>query len=894
MSSPVTGRPSSPARTVKDKEIAAEQRYVDVAYVRLEEMRADAQAMIREGYRQSQAGTKASLVDRDAMVHQAALRAQALDVADDGLVFGRLDLARPESPDGDDDAGYGAGSGAEEGGRPGHLENGREVRYVGRVGVRTRDHDSLVIDWRAPAAEDFYRATPEDPRGVIRRRVLHSRGHAVVDLEDDLLDPGASDGLTVIGDGAFLASLARTREGAMRDIVATIQREQDEVIRAPADGTVLVRGAPGTGKTAVALHRVAYLLFRHRRRFGSRGVLVVGPNRRFTAYIERVLPSLGEGSATLRSLGDLVDGATATTHDPPELARLKGADAMTRVLRRAVADRPSGAPDELRVVFRGVVVRLDRARLDKIAAEVHRRSRGAVNAARGRAAEALLDALWDRFGDLGGPDAAESAADGNAGLWSAILAADGLAPLDETEPHGSGTKNGGGRNGSGNGDGRRGQFDARVREQRTFTDFLVAWWPIRRPIDVLRSLGDPERLRRAAGRELDRGATALLAASWTAALAAGPGGAAPRALTYQDIALLDEIDALLGPPPRASRRRAPADGDPYVVDGVNILTGEEVADESWEPEMQELTTSIERVERSRRVDDGVVEDRPEYAHIVVDEAQDLSPMQWRMLGRRGRQASWTVVEDPAQSAWEDLPAAREAMEAALGDAGQPAGRGGSRRDRSRRRKAPAPRRARHEYELTTNYRNSTEIAAVSARVLELALPDARPARAVRDSGLDPVVGVVPATGLAAAARDAVDALLDQVEGTIGVIVPLPRATAAAPTGAAPAEDEDEDDGQTALSFGADDAAGPAPSGPGWTPADRERLGAGLPERVQVLDVLEAKGLEFDAAVIVAPETVAAQSPRGLRVLYVAVSRATQRLTVLTADPGWRRTLLGET
>ncbi|MES9543945.1 ATP-binding domain-containing protein [Actinomadura sp. NPDC000600] len=815
MSSQANGRPTGPGGTVKDREIAAEQRYVDTAYARLEEMRADAQAMIREGYRQSLAGTKGSLVDRDAMVHQAALRVQALDIADDGLVFGRLDLAS------------------------------REVRYIGRVGVRTSEHDSLVIDWRAPAAEDFYRATPEDPRGVVRRRVLHSRGHTVVDLEDDLLDPEASEGMTVVGDGAFLASLARTREGAMRDIVATIQREQDEVIRAPADGTVLVRGAPGTGKTAVALHRVAYLLFRHRRRFGSRGVLVVGPNRRFTAYIERVLPSLGEGSATLRSLGDLVEGAAATVHDPPRLARAKGSEAMAAVLRRAVADQAPGAPEELRVVFKGVVVSLDRARLDRIRNEVHRRSRGSVNAARGRAAEMLLDALWRRFGEVGGPEAAEAEEGAEAGLWNAILAADGLASLDEEPARGH-------AGGNGNGDPKRAQFDARVREQRAFTDFLVAWWPIRRPLDVLRSLGDPARLRRAAGRDLDRADVEPVAASWAGEDAA---------LSYQDVALLDEIDALLGSPPRPSRRRkAPSEDDPFVVDGVNILTGEEVVDETWEPEMQELTTSIERLERSRRVDDGVVEDRPEYAHLVVDEAQDLSPMQWRMLGRRGRQASWTIVEDPAQSAWEDLAAARRAMEAALGGE-RPASRG-----RRRTRKAPPPR-VRHEYELTTNYRNSTEIAAVSARVLARALPEARPARAVRTSGLEPVVRVVPESGLGSAARAAVEELLGQVEGTIGLIVPLSL----------------EESGAQAALFGEPATA--------WGPADRDRLGAGLPERVHVLDVLEAKGLEFDAAVIVGPETVAAQSPRGLRVLYVAVSRATQRLTVLTADPEWKATLL---
>ncbi|ROO90063.1 DNA helicase IV [Actinocorallia herbida] len=782
---PGAGPASGPgAGQVKDAEIAAEQTRVDAAYVRLGEMRSEAEHMLREGFRQAQAGTRSSLVDRDAMVYQASLRAQALNIADDGLVFGRLDLgvkaaaATVEAPEGAEDK-------ASE--RNGPL-------YIGRVGVRTRDHESLVIDWRAPAAEAFYRATPEDPRDVIRRRVLHSRGHRVIDIEDDLLQPARADGLTVVGDGAFLASLARTREGAMRDIVATIQREQDVIIRAPADGTVIVRGGPGTGKTAVALHRVAYLLFHHRRRFGGRGVLIVGPNQRFTAYIERVLPSLGEGSAALRSLGDLVSGVVATRHDTPELSRIKGAGAMAGIMRRAVGDHPPDAPDLLTVVHAGVVVRLDRHRLDKIRRQIHQRVSGSVNTARRKVAETLLDALWDRFVEIGG-----------------LVDAPGI---------------------------KRGEFIANARDQ--FGDFLTAWWPIRTPGEVLRALGDPERLREAAGRDLSPAQIGRLAASF----------AREDDWSYQDVALLDEIDAVLGRPPRAAGKVR--EDDPYVVDGVNILTGEEVAD--WEPEYRELSTSIERSERARRVDDEA-EEATDFGHVVVDEAQDLSPMQWRMLGRRGRQATWTVVEDPAQSAWEDLAASRQAMSAALGIAeapghGQAPSRGpGGRRGGRNRRGGPSrtPRRPHHAYELTTNYRNSIEIASVATRVLARAVPDATPARAVRRSGHDAVIALhqdADQPTLLHAARDAVVDLLGQVEGTIGVILPL-----------------------------------------GWPKETWD-----VPDRVQLLDVLEAKGLEFDAAVLLSPETVAAQSPTGLRTLYVAVSRATQRLTVLTTDPEWEKLL----
>ncbi len=329
------------------------------------------------------------------------------------------------------------------------------------------------------------------------------------------------------------------------------------------------------------------------------------------------------------------------------------------VLRRAVSDHAPGAPDELRVVFKGIVITLDRNRLDRIRNDLHRRSRGSVNAARGRAAEMLLDALWRRFNDVGGPEAAEAeesaeAESGRHAMWNAILAADGLASIDE-EP----------ATGQQNGDPKRAQFDTRVREQRTFTDFLVTWWPIRRPLDVLRSLGDPSRLRRVAYRDLDRADIDPLAASW----------AEGAPLRYQDVALLDELDALLGRParPAAARPRPRTTRSSWTASTSSPARRSRTRRGAGDAGADHVHGAPRTVPaRGRRRGGGASRIR---AHRRGRGAGPL-PMQWRMLGRRGRQASWTIVEDPAQSAWEDLDAARQAMETALG---------GERPSRGRRR-----------------------------------------------------------------------------------------------------------------------------------------------------------------------------------------------------------------
>jgi DNA helicase IV len=708
------------------EEIAAEQRHVDRVYARLEVIRKETAEIEASGYRMARAGNFAALVDRDAMVYHAARRRRRLDAEHDGLVFGRLDLrADAEGTSGP----HGTG----------------EIRYVGRIGLRDEDATSLVVDWRAPAAAPFYRATPVDPLGVVRRRMIQSSGEKVTGVEDDLLDPAAAPpDMQVIGDGALLATLHRTTGTGMRDIVATIQKEQDEAIRSPALGVTIVRGGPGTGKTAVALHRAAYLLYADRQRFAGGGVLVVGPSPVFVNYIARVLPSLGEDDVTLRSLGSMVVDIEATRHDGEAAGVVKGSLRMIRVLGRAARDAVPGSPAEFRLLYRGTLLRLSTEEIDGLRSTVL--SGGARrNAVRAKAAGHVLDALWRQAVSLLGQAS--------------------------TPP--------------------REEFAADVAERREFIMFMRAWWPRLHPIDVLAWFGDAGRARRYGN--------GLLSGPEAAALTASLRRLDPDGPSVEDVALLDELHELLGTPPAPPRRR----GDPYTVGGV-----------------REVTTHADRVAASRAAAIERPADYREYAHIVVDEAQDVSPMQWRMVGRRGSYASWTVVGDPAQSAWGgDRAETRQARDTALGT------------------------RRRSEYTLTTNYRNSAEIFAVAAAVVRRAEPDIELPVAVRTTGVPP--RHVRTDDLATAVREAARALLDDVDGTVGVV-----ATQAAREEVA-----------------------------GWL--------AGLdPERLQTVTSLEAKGMEYDGVLVVEPSAILHESPAGRRTLYVALSRATQRLATVGTDDSW--------
>ena len=738
--------PTDPAAA----EIAVEQRHVDRVYERLEATRARARAYEAEGHRRAQFGHEGGLVERDSIVYQAAAWLQRLDAEEEGLVFGRLDL------------------------------EDREVRYIGRLGVRDEEYEPLTVDWRAPAAALFYQATPVERRGVVRRRTIKSSGRHVTRLDDDLLapdDPLAGE-LTVIGDGALMAALTRKRGVVMHDIVATIQREQDLAVRSPGSGATLITGGPGTGKTAVALHRAAYLLFNDRRRFESGGVLIVGPSRVFTAYVEQVLPSLGEHTAALRSLGELLDGVHATRHDPAPLAAVKGATAILPVLERAAHAAAPGVPRTFRTTYQGHVIELDRRALDRVRTVALGRGHGGgrgggqPNTQRAHAATALLEAAWERLPKQ-------------------------LRDRRRTE---------------------RAHFDRELRDRTEFDLFVERWWPYRTPAEVLAGLGNEAVLASAAGPDLTAGQVRELAASWrrsagfladrrpeadadldtyseTDADAGAEAGARPSAgagaaysdadWSVQDVPLLAELAELLGPVPVDEREPE----DPF--DGSGVL---------------EVSSWADRNPAGAR--DNA---RETYAHVIVDEAQDLSPMQWRVLGRLGRRASWTVVGDPVQSSWPDPEESRQAMELALGD--QP----------------------RHRHELRTNYRNSAEIYEYAARFAKRAMPDADLPEAVRKTGFPPEHF--------ADLDEAVTAALGSVEGTVGVITAL-----------------DAVDGV------------------------RERLAgrAATEPRLVVLTDLDAKGLEYDAAVVIDPDAISGESPAGLRTLYVALTRATQRLYVVAA------------
>src|SRR3984885_11757091 len=306
-------------------------------------------------------GTPAARSERDAFVEMYSQRITQLDAAENGLCFGRLDLAEGDS------------------------------RYIGRIGILddASDYEALLVDWRAPAARPFYIATAFSPEGVLRRRHIRTRQRKVTGVGDEGLDVGPA-GQT--GEAALIAALSATRTGRMADIVETIQAEQDLIIRSPHNGVTVVQGAPGTGKTAVALHRAAYLLYTYREQLSRRGVLIVGPNPTFLRYIGHVLPSLGETGVVMSTISDLYPGISARRGESPETAELKGRPAMAGILAAAVRAREELPAEPLEITFEREVLQLDRKTVQR-ARERARRSRRPHNQARPIFVREIMNAL---------------------------------------------------------------------------------------------------------------------------------------------------------------------------------------------------------------------------------------------------------------------------------------------------------------------------------------------------------------------------------------------------------------------------------------------------------------------------------------------------------------------
>ena len=789
-------------------ETAAEQVRVDHAYSRLDELRTLAGRRLDE-VRRTGGGTPAARTERDAFATLYEDRLVQLRAVEDRLVFGRMDSR-------------------DDGAREGGTVSGAEVRtvYVGRTGLLDEDQATLLTDWRAPAVEPFYRATAADPLGVVRRRHLGLRGRRVVSLEDDVLTTdGLAEGTVVAGGGALMAAVNAARTGRMRDIVATLQSEQDEVVRAPLAQVLVVQGGPGTGKTAVALHRAAYLLYAHRERIARSGVLIVGPNAAFLRYIDQVLPSLGETGVVMSTLGGLYPGVRATAHDGEEAARLKGqvrAAALVREavrLRQRVPSRPVvvdvggvGSRSARRLVLRPAAVR---------AARDAARATGADhNTARTTFVKRVLAELVRQ------------------------MAVNSGVRREDLDPE------------------TRRDLEGELRESVAVRrEVNLLWMPLD-PVAVLADLwARPDRLEQAARAAVERsgGRGAPAVAPWTAAELAALARERRAPPSVEDVPLLDELAEVVGGP--VARGGGDAAARDAAERRARLADAEAVIDSHTSDDTESLEGMAASLMDAERLADrwgagpggATVAERAgadrgwTYGHVVVDEAQELSAMAWRVLARRCPSRSMTVVGDLAQTS---SPAG-----AGSGGAG-PGGQGASEQGW---RAALAPvlagttgsgldlGRPWHLAELTVNYRTPRQVMELAGQVLAAGGVAARVPSSVRDGAEEPVALTAPAPvggpAWAGAVVAAVRAALGRRgEGTVALVAPA-------------------------------DLVGPV----------RGALGT-VPDALSVTDVAGVKGLEFDEVVLVEPAGIVAASLRGVNDLYVALTRPTQRLTVVSAAP----------
>ncbi len=722
-------------------ELKKEQAFVDRAYEAIEHLRSEYRAEQREIESQGAWGSPQARTERDAKAAHFGDQAARLEQIEDRLVFGRID-----------------------------MEAGTN-HYIGRAGLPGEDGSRLLVDWRAPAARPFYQATAADPSGVLRRRHILTHLRKVKGVEDDVLDAkgAAEEGLTFQGEGALMSALAQAREGRMGDIVATIQAEQDSIIRASGDGVLVVQGGPGTGKTAVALHRAAYLLYTHRERLERSGVLILGPSPVFLRYIEQVLPSLGESGVVSVTMGGLLPGLHTQLMDPADVAKAKGKMAWVPTLAAAVKDLQRLPEETKHFRIDGRQAELTRAMVSSARTRA-RRTGKPHNVAREGFALELLDEIATQ---LAGDDA-----DAETIQWWRDNA----------------------------------RLDRDVRRE-----INLCWLPWTAQKLLAKLYSDPRRLRRVA--------TGLSAADMDLVYRR-----ADAPLTVADIPLLDELEELLGTNEvlaEASQKTRAANEEAELARVQEAIDSQELGGGLVSAELLASHTRgfhdwVPLAERA------LVDRSWTYGHIVVDEAQDLSPMAWNSVLRRCPSRSITVVGDLDQARGLTRP---KSWANALG---------------------PAARGLAGEYLLTISYRTPKTITDTAQEVLaELGHPILFPltsAREVPDALADthlPGRGQIlppskdPLWEAVQAVIEEETALLDQEvgqgEGRIGVLVSTPRG----------------------LAWGADNVGETA-----------------LDQRVSMLTAVGAKGLEFDVSILVEPSEIAQAGPGDL---FVAMTRSTRRL-----------------
>ncbi|WP_018296336.1 HelD family protein [Corynebacterium lubricantis] len=719
-------------------EIAQEQAYVDTLFAHLDQEVDRARTRLEEVQAEVDPDNPDSdaLVRRETEYHGLNAKLDTLTVAEIGLVFGRIDIneAGGENP------------------VPGRPDLDR--RYIGRMGIDDRDdhYRTLLLDWRAPMARPFYLATTAHPEGVELRRQIRTSGREVTGIDDEVLSGVVSDEPTadVSSEAALHRAMNEARTGHMTSIVETIQREQDEIIRDDTRGVLVVQGGPGTGKTAVALHRVAYLLYTWRDQLARTGVLIVGPNKTFLDYISRVLPELGETGVVLTTIGELVPGLTPEGTESLLGREIKGSEEMVTILKRAVQEWETLPEKTERFMVGSIELEVTEALVKKARTRA-RRSRKPHNPARAVFAEEFTNLLALQLADKIGADPL-----GGENLLSA-------ADID--------------------------QLHDDLAEEKAVQGLVDKFFPELDPFDVLDHL------------LTDREAIAAVAGDYDEdtqdALYREPGSA----MTASDAALIDELSVLIGvADPEEQRKKEEKEWRQQVAeaeDALDILSSSEATDnddDQFEAEIlsahdvidAETLASRQQERDVRSTAQRAREDyRWAYGHVIVDEAQELSPMEWRMIFRRSPSRWMTLVGDTAQTS---SPAGTDDWSAAL----EP---------------YVGTRFAHHE--LTVNYRTPSEIMELANQILAVIDPDAKPAQAIRSTG-EPV------------------RYLD--------------------SGTSPESIAFDDDRLVAV--------------------------------ITADNVSEVKGLEFDHVVVVEPAEIVGASPQGWQDLYVAVTRATQTLTVI--------------